>query len=312
MKKEEIMVPTNDYVFKRLFGHVGNEEITKGLIKAVLKRNIESVTLDETPILEKDLQDDKVGILDIRARLYGNKMCNIEMQVVQEDSIDKRIMFYWSKLYASEIHEGESYKVLNKTIAILIANFELKSIKEIAKYHTKWEIREEECSKVVLTNVFELHIIEIPKLINQLDKGLISKEDELSAWIRFINNPEKVGEADMDNNKELKQAKDELDKMKQDERERYLAYLREKHIRDTKAIREFGYNEGKERGLEEGKAEGLAKGRAEGRAEGIQEGKKKEKAIVINMHKRKMSIEDICEIVSLNKEEVEKIIMENE
>ena len=178
---------------------------------------------------------------------------------------------------------------------------------------------EEKCSKEVLTNVFELHIIEIPKLINQLDKGLISKEDELSAWIRFINNPEKVGEGDMDNNKELKKAKEELDKMKQDERERYLAYLREKHIRDTKAIREFGYNEGKERGLEEGKAEGLAKGRAKGRAEGRAEGRKegrkegrvKQKEIIMNLYKMHMKIEDISKAVNLNKEEIEKIIQED-
>lgn len=65
------------------------------------------------------------------------------MQIVQKDSIEKRLMFYWSKLYTSGIHEGDSYEVLNKTIAILIANFELNSIKEIPKYHTKWEIRED-------------------------------------------------------------------------------------------------------------------------------------------------------------------------
>ena len=153
-----------------------------------------------------------------------------------------------------------------------------------------------------MTNIFELHIIEIPKLINQLNKGLISKEDELSVWIRFINNPEKVGEGDMDNNKELKKAKEELDKMKQDERERYLAYLREKHIKDTKAIREFGYNEGKEKGL--------AEGRKEGKEEGREEGRVKQKEIIMNLYKMHMKIEDISKAVDLNKEEVEKIIQE--
>ena len=74
MEKEKLMVPTNDYVFKRLFGHKGNEEITKGLIKAILKQDIKSITLDENPILEKDLQDDKIGILDIKAKLDGDKM----------------------------------------------------------------------------------------------------------------------------------------------------------------------------------------------------------------------------------------------
>ncbi len=29
MEENEVMVPTNDYVFKRIFGHKGSEELTK-------------------------------------------------------------------------------------------------------------------------------------------------------------------------------------------------------------------------------------------------------------------------------------------
>ena len=47
----------------------------------------------------------------------------------------------------------------------------------------------------------------------------------------------------------------------------------------------------------------------EGRKEGIYENKKD---VVINMYKKHMEISDICEIVELTKEEVERIIKENE
>ena len=60
MQKNKVMVPTNDYVFQRIFGHAGNEEITKGLLTAILKRKIQKVELNEKTILEKDLKDDKV------------------------------------------------------------------------------------------------------------------------------------------------------------------------------------------------------------------------------------------------------------
>ena len=63
------VVPTNDYVFKRIFGRVGNEEITKSFINSILDTKIESVNLEGNTILEKDLLDDKVGILDIKAKL---------------------------------------------------------------------------------------------------------------------------------------------------------------------------------------------------------------------------------------------------
>jgi len=69
MVKDKAMLPTNDYVFKRLFGYKGNEEITKGLLSAILKRNIKEVKLDGNKILEKDLIDDKVRGARYKSRL---------------------------------------------------------------------------------------------------------------------------------------------------------------------------------------------------------------------------------------------------
>ena len=60
--------PKNDYVFKRIFGYTGNEEITKGLINAILDDvEITNIEIDLKKELEQDLKDDKYGILDIRA-----------------------------------------------------------------------------------------------------------------------------------------------------------------------------------------------------------------------------------------------------
>lgn len=52
------------------------------------------------------------------------------------------MLFYWSKLYSSTISSGEDFKKLKKTISILITNFEIDSLLNIPKFHTKWEIRE--------------------------------------------------------------------------------------------------------------------------------------------------------------------------
>ena len=56
----------------------------------------------------------------------------------------KKILFYWSKLYSSGIKSGEDYRKLNKTISILLINFELTNLKEILKGHTEWKILEKE------------------------------------------------------------------------------------------------------------------------------------------------------------------------
>ena len=60
-------------------------------------------------------------------------------------------------------------------------------------------------------------------------------------------------------NEEIKKAKEQLDKISQDKKERRLAELREKAIKDEMAIRDSGYNEGRKEGLEEGLKEGIKK-----------------------------------------------------
>ena len=88
---------------------------------------VEIIDLNETPILDKDLMDDKVGVLDIKAKLNNMINCDIEMQVSDHNDIIKRILFYWSKIYAKGIKAGDKdYNILNKTIMILLTQYELK------------------------------------------------------------------------------------------------------------------------------------------------------------------------------------------
>ena len=246
MVENEVMNPTNDYIFRRIFGREGNEEITKGLISAIIGKDIKKLELNESRIVEKDLKDDKVGILE------DGTMVNIEMQIVQNSNIEKRILFYWSKLYYSQLKEGENYNKLNKTIVILIADFELDRIKELEKYHTEWEIREKEYSKKVLTEALEIHIIELEKLTKQLKENKIDKKDRTMLWSLFIKNPERMGKEEMSENEDIKKAKEELEKIQADEREQELADLRMKHIRDTQAVEEYGYLRGKKERRREG------------------------------------------------------------
>ena len=248
---------------------------------------MEIVDLNESPILEKDLRDDKVGILDIKAKLNNKISCNLEMQVVKYSNIEKRILYYWSKLYTSGIREGEDYNVLNKTIVILIADFELDIIKDIPKTHTKWEIREEEYKAKVLTNMLEINIIELPKLLKKVKNKRIDKKDKLSLWMTFFLSPEKIGVSDMEENVDIKKAKKELEKINQDEREKELARLRMKHIMDQKAIRQYGYEQGIEQGMKQGMKQIL---------------KIAKKLLEMNI-----PIEKVMEITNLTKEEIEQI-----
>ena len=185
----KLLDPKNDYVFKRIFGQTGNEEITKGLLQSIIPDKIDKIELDSNTITEKDLLDDKVGILDIKAKLNdGNVNCDIEMQVVDQKDIEKRILFYWSKMYIQTLKVGEDYENLKRCIVILITDYDLDKLKEIPEYVTKWKIREEKYSKLVLTNDLELYIISLEKAKNSTK----NKKEELYNWLKFINNPKEV------------------------------------------------------------------------------------------------------------------------
>lgn len=143
--------------------------------------------------------DDKVGILDIKAKIDNKINCDIEMQVVNEKNAEKRITFYASKMYVQTIKEGEDYSKLQKCIAILITDYQLSSIKELEKYVTKWNLREEDYGNKILTEDIEIYIIELPK-VEKYKKGLA-----LDRWVEFIKNPRVVDMSDKEVKKAIEQ-----------------------------------------------------------------------------------------------------------
>ena len=300
--KKELLKVTNDYVFKRIFGQKGNEDITRGFLRAVTKVEYNNIDLEDTPILERDLIENKMGILDVKVVANKENNIDIEMQVTKSEYIAERILWYWSKLYAGSIEKGEGYNSTKKAICILIADFKLEKLKEIEKYHTKWNIREEEYKNIILTDRLELHIIELEKLERRNNKS--KEEEELLNWCKFIKFPEKVEESIIMKNEEIKKAKEQLDKISQDKKERRLAELREKAIKDEMAIRDSGYNEGRKEGLEEG----IHRGIELGKEEGVKKGKKAEKkSIAQNMLEMKIDKEIISKVTGLTISEIDNI-----
>ena len=176
------------------------------------------------------------------------------MQIAKQDTIIERLLFYWSKLYSRQIKSGDDYSVLQKTIVILIANFNINFLKDL-EYFTKWKIIEENHRSTILTDKFEICIIELPK-VNKLK----DKNDELLDWLFFLINPKsnRVVEK-MKVNKELKQAHKKLEEISNDEQLEQLAWWRYKAILEENTAR----SEGMKRGIEKGLKQGIRKGKME-------------------------------------------------
>ena len=276
--------PKMDIIFQAIFGEVGSENITKDFLEKILKRKIEKISLDKNPILRRELKDDKLGVLDIVTELDGKEKCNIEMQLIDKNNIIERMLYYWSKMYTRQIKAGDDYKKLEKTIVILIADFNIKGLEEV-EYHSTWKIIEtNSVKKLILTDKFELDIIELLKI-----KGRENEKDQLLDWLIFLENPESERVTrKMEENENLKEAVEKLDRISEDEKMQRIIELREKAIRDEHAI----YDTGLDDGIEEGKAKGA---------------REKQIEIAKSMLKENMDIEMIIKITGLTKQEIEKL-----
>ena len=264
--------PKMDIIFQAIFGEVGSENITKDFLEKILKRKIEKISLDKNPILRRELKDDKLGVLDIVTELDGKEKCNIEMQLIDKNNIIERMLYYWSKMYTKQIKAGDDYNKLEKTIVILIADFNIKGLEEV-EYHSTWKIIEtNSVKKLILTDKFELDIIELSKI-----KGRENEKDQLLDWLIFLENPESERVArKMEENENLKEAVEKLDRISEDEKMQRIIELREKAIRDEHAIY----------------------------AKGVDDGIIK---IAKNMLKENIDIEMIIKVTRLTKEEIENL-----
>lgn len=211
-------------------------------------------------------------------------------------------MFYFSKLYYNEVKKGDDYKKAKRVVMVAILDYDFNLTKEIKRMETKWKLREENAKDLVLTDKIEIDIIELSKVRAEYEKN---KQNKKAQWALFINDPNtKEVKEIMKENEDIEEAVVTVHKMTEDEKMRRLADLREKAILDEKAIRRKGYEDGHEAGYEdgrtEGRAEGLEKGRTEGKAE-------ERKAILNNLKKMKLSTEEICKILNITTEELEKM-----
>jgi predicted transposase/invertase (TIGR01784 family) len=213
------------------------------------------------------------------------------MQVVPYENLEERILFYWSKMYASQIQSGQKYTSLNKTIVILFTNHKIKSLKNLPKAHSKWHIREDDFPKFVLTSALEVNIIEIPKLMEAYYDN-VSINKSLAVWSKFILDPNSLEESEMNDNENIKEAKQKYDEILADEHEKELAELRLKYIMDEQATELYGYN----RGLEDGEEKGI---------------KENKIATAKKLLENNINIDIIIKCTELTKEEILKIQNEN-
>ncbi|WP_294354319.1 Rpn family recombination-promoting nuclease/putative transposase [uncultured Clostridium sp.] len=248
-----LLDPKVDFVFKNIFGSPKHPKILISFLNAALKpkNKITAVEIKGTD-LEKQFIDDKYSRLDVKAITSNSEIINIEIQLKNEYNMIKRSLYYLSKMYEEQLKEGEDYSKLNRTVCINILNFKYLKTEE---FHSAYRLKELE-SNEELTDIIELHFIEIPKLSKDSDE-----KDMLMVWTEFLRDPEseKVRSLEM-SIEEIREAKDELVRMSNDKEQREIYEMRAKILKDKVSALNEAERKGIEKGLEQGREEGKEEG----------------------------------------------------
>lgn len=293
----ERITPRVDLAFKKIFGVEENKDLLISLINSIVSKEdqIVDVTL-LNPYNPQNFRNDKLSILDIKARGASGKRFNIEIQITDEADYDKRALYYWAKLYTEALQASQDYSSLNKAIGIHILNF--TSIPETNKYHNVFHITEKDSGLLYFKDL-ELHTIELNKFSNNPNEELadILKKvgNSLDIWSAFLTRHDLLNSNNLPkklDNANLKKALTVLDVMNftSEERDAYEDHLKWLRI-EANTLKKYE-----------------AQARVRGKVEGIQIGKTEEKIeIAKNLKRANVSITIISESTGLTKKQIEEL-----
>ncbi len=226
--------PKVDLAFKKVFGSEAYKDLTVSLINAVLTpppdRRVVSVQL-LNPYSERMTLDDKLSVLDVKARDQRGWLFNLEMQMVAHAAMAPRFLYYWAKVYSQQLVAGENYTDLRPAISICFVNGELS--RDWPSYLTRFRVLDSS-GKHCLTGDLEFFVIELPKFETPLER----LREPLDFWLYLLKNGNRL-DADSPpaplNRPDQRRALEVLKMLSQSEleREQYESRLRAQMDRDT-------------------------------------------------------------------------------
>lgn len=287
----------NDIAFRKIFGNDNRKETLISFLNAILDfhgdQRITKVTILNPYQLPK-LKGGKVTIIDVKATDQAGRIYIVEMQVADIDGFDKRVLYYSSKSYSDQIKRADFYRKLRPVIFIGILDFKYT---QNEKYISRNQVRDVETNEQTIKDM-EFTFIELPKF-NLEERELKNLTEK---WIYFIKNAENLEVLpDHIDDEGLKSAYEEanVQTWTQQELDAYdYTFMREE---DARARLDKAEQQAEQKGLEKGMERGMEKGLEKGE-------ERKEKNIILKLHSKGKSNEEIANLLDITMEEVNQVI----
>ena len=283
MKKIPHYDPTNDLVFKFVFGRESRKNVTLRFINDTTGRDGKDAFVDldfQSTERVPEKKEEKLGRLDVFGVLDNGARVDIEMQVINHFNMEKRVLFYWAHMYLHHdaLKKGEPYRSIKPALSINILRFPFLPTKEPFSRYGIYNVKNEHR----LTDDLEIDFLEIPKY---KDKP-VKKMTKMERWLAYFAN-----RLDTEQRKELAMETPEIAEAMEASEEFFLndkSYW--DYLQRESAIRDYNND--------------ILSSRAEGRKEGEYE---RTVQIIRNLLKMGKAYEEIAQATDMSVEEVRQI-----
>ncbi len=210
--------PKVDCVFKAILGDEDHTHLLIHFLNAILLDELKSpVVWVEilNPYNEKETRQDKLSIVDVKARDKEGNMFQVEIQMSVYPSLPDRMGYVWATLVNKQIKKGEDYADLKPTYSIWIVNGNLDKDEPYLNSYRLCNAQGK-----VLGNLGSVWVCELPKFHPKQVKT------EKDRWMKLFKEGEKLDDTDLPdwmNTPEMRQTMDIIKQFSEQE-QRYEHY----------------------------------------------------------------------------------------
>lgn len=227
--------PKIDCVFKALLGAESNRVLLIHFLNAILGPAL-ATPITEVELLnpynEKEFLNDKLSIVDVKARDQHGGLHQVEIQLLTYPDLPARILYNWTDLYSGQLSEGEKYSLLRSTYSIWLLGEDL--LPERAEWIHEFRLRDSRGRQ--LLDHGGIWLLEL----NKFHADTIQSEQD--RWLKFFKDGARL-DADalppwMQTN-EMKQAMSTLKAFSDKERAYHACQARQEFLRQQHSIQSY-------------------------------------------------------------------------
>ena len=282
--------PKTDFAFKKIFGSPQSRLVLISFLNGLLYDGHDTVqSLDIlNPYQAPRIRGMKDTYLDVKALLDDGTSVIIEMQVLNVEGFEKRILYNAAKTYSTQLGTGDDYTLLNPVIALTITDFVM--FDELDGYRSCFVLKEKDFLFDYPSYDLELVFVELPKF----EQSLAQLDSLMAQWLFFLKNAKDLQAIpqQMETVPALRQAFEFANQSNLTPEELEDLEHREMFIHDQRNAIRRALNQGREEGIEQGREQGRATERLQ---------------IARQMKGAGMAIAQIAQITGLSAEDIETL-----